>query len=110
MSAFLLCSTLIGCCLAVICMELLIQSDPGIGNLVTVCSFLFISIDGFINEIDFGRKKLKVPITEWMKMVVLFFLVNVINNASFKFNIAMPLYMVFKSVSIQLSDVFSLEI
>ena len=39
-------------------------------------------------------------VTKWIKMVVLYFIVNVINNASFKFNIAMPLYMIFKSVSI----------
>ena len=98
MAVLPVCSTLVGCCLAVICMELLVQEDPGIGNLVTVCAFTFISIESFINGIDFGRKKLCVPITEWFKLVILFFLVNVFNNASFKFDIAMPLYMVFKSV------------
>ena len=32
-------------------------------------------------------------------MVIIIFIVNFINNPSFKFNIAMPLYMIFKSVS-----------
>lgn len=101
MMAFLiLLATLIGCCSAVICLEALIQEDPGVGNLVTVCAFIFISLDGFVNELKFGHKKLNVPVSEWLTLVVLFFLVNVINNASFSFNIAMPLYMVFKSVHI----------
>ena len=40
-----------------------------------------------------------VSVIEWIKIVIIFFIVNVINNASFKFNIAMPLYMIFRSVS-----------
>lgn len=100
---FLLLTTFTSCCVAVICLESLIQEEPGIGNLVTVCSFLFISIDGFINELNLGRKALQVPVTEWLKLVVIYFIVNVINNASFNFNIAMPLYMIFRSGSLAAS-------
>jgi len=44
-----------------------------------------------------------VSVKEWIKIVVIFFIVNVINNASFKFNIAMPLYMIFRSGSLAAS-------
>jgi len=99
----LIATTLFGCCSAVICLELLIQEDPGVGHLVTFCAFLFISADGLLNELQLGRKKLQVPVTEWIKIVIIFFIVNVINNASFKFNIAMPLYMIFRSGSLTAS-------
>ena len=46
-----------------------------------------------------SKTYLFVSVTEWIKIVIIFFIVNVINNASFKFNIAMPLYMIFRSVS-----------
>ena len=57
----LIATTLFGCCSAVICLELLIQEDPGVGHLVTFCAFLFISADGLLNELQLGRKKLQVP-------------------------------------------------
>merc|ERR1712008_194159 len=57
----LIATTLFGCCSAVICLELLIQEDPGVGHLVTLCAFLFISADGLLNELQLGRKKLQVP-------------------------------------------------
>lgn len=96
-------TTLFGCCSSVVCLELLIKDDSGVGNLVTLCAFIFISVDGFFNGLQMGQKKLQVPVTKWIKMVVLYFIVNVINNASFKFNIAMPLYMIFKSGSLAAS-------
>lgn len=88
-----------GCCGAVIFLELLIKEDPGCGHLVTFSTFLFLSIEGFINATDCGRKNLKVPVSEWFKLVTFFFVVNVINNWTFSFNISMPYYMIFKSVS-----------
>ena len=57
----LIATTLLGCCSAVICLELLIQEDSGVGHLVTFCAFLFISADGLLNELQLGRKKLQVP-------------------------------------------------
>ena len=57
----LIATTLFGCCSAVICLELLIQEDSGVGHLVTFCAFLFISADGLLNELQLGRKKLQVP-------------------------------------------------
>ena len=61
MALLLIATTLFGGCSATICLELLIQEDPGVGHLVTLCTFLFISADGLLNEFQLGRKKLKVP-------------------------------------------------
>jgi len=99
----LVAKTLFGCCSSVIFLELLIKEDSGVGNLVTLCAFLFISADGLLHDLQLGRKKLQVPVTEWLKMVIIFFVVNVINNASFSFNIAMPLYTIFRSGSLAAS-------
>jgi len=52
---------------------------------------------------DFGRKKSQVPVSEWLKLVLAFFLSNVINNAIFNYKIAVPLYTVFRSGSLAAS-------
>jgi len=103
MGAFILFSLCIGCCSSVIFLELLINEDPGCGNLVTFFHFLFISIEGFINTTRFLSIPSKVPILEWVNLVVLYFIVNLMNNWSFNFNISMPLYMIFKSGSLAAS-------
>ena len=54
-------TTLFGCCSSVVCLELLIKDDSGVGNLVTLCAFIFISVDGFFNGLQMGHKKLQVP-------------------------------------------------
>lgn len=35
---------------------------PGCGNIVTFSQFLFIAVEGFIFETNFGRKKPAIPI------------------------------------------------
>lgn len=35
---------------------------PGCGNIVTFSQFLFIAVEGFIFEANFGRKKPAIPI------------------------------------------------
>ena len=116
-------TTFLGCCSSVIFLELLINEgkntcwkncttvrdtiiflyfftpDAGCGNLVTFSHFLFISLEGFIFTTKFGQKSPKVPIKEWLNLVIIYFIVNVMNNWTFSFNISMPLYMIFKSVS-----------
>ena len=39
------------------------RKDPGIGNLVTFCSFLFITVQGFFFTARCGTITPKVPIT-----------------------------------------------
>uniref|UniRef100_A0A3P9L1G5 Solute carrier family 35 member B4 n=1 Tax=Oryzias latipes TaxID=8090 RepID=A0A3P9L1G5_ORYLA len=90
----------VGCCSNVVTLELLVREFPGCGNLVTFAQFLFIALEGFIFETNFGRKKAVIPIRNYMIMVTMFFTVSVVNNYALNFNIAMPLHMIFRSGSL----------
>ncbi|CAG08684.1 unnamed protein product [Tetraodon nigroviridis] len=94
------CLVFIGCCSNVVFLELLVREFPGCGNIITFTQFLFIALEGFIFESNFGRKKPAIPIRNYVIMVTMFFAVSVINNYSLNFNIAMPLHMIFRSGSL----------
>lgn len=87
----------IGCCSNVIFLELLVKDEPGSGNIITFAQFLFIALEGFINQSSFGRVKSVIPINEYLILVVMFFTVNVVNNVAFAFRISMPLHIIFRS-------------
>ncbi|NXA47857.1 S35B4 protein, partial [Nothocercus julius] len=73
---------------------------PGCGNIVTFSQFLFIAVEGFIFEANFGRKRPAIPIRYYLIMVAMFFTVSVVNNYALNLNIAMPLHMIFRSGSL----------
>ncbi|KAM9581825.1 nucleotide sugar transporter SLC35B4 [Guaruba guarouba] len=89
-----------GCCSNVVFLELLARQFPGCGNIVTFSQFLFIALEGFIFETNFGRKKPAIPIRYYFTMVAMFFTVSVVNNYALNLNIAMPLHMIFRSGSL----------
>ncbi|XP_074429285.1 nucleotide sugar transporter SLC35B4 isoform X2 [Larus michahellis] len=89
-----------GCCSNVVFLELLARQFPGCGNIVTFSQFLFIAVEGFIFETNFGRKKPAIPIRYYFIMVAMFFTVSVVNNYALNLNIAMPLHMIFRSGSL----------
>lgn len=90
----------IGCCSNVVSLELLVREFPGCGNIVTFAQFIFITLEGFIFETNFGRKKPAIPLRNYVIMVTMFFTISVINNYALNFNIAMPLHMIFRSGSL----------
>lgn len=90
----------IGCCSNVYFLEHLIKYAPGAGNIVTFVQFLVITTIGFIFTAKFGTEKPKVPIRQYVVMVILFFLVQVSNNWALNFKISMPLHMIFRSGSL----------
>ncbi|XP_054845372.1 nucleotide sugar transporter SLC35B4 [Eublepharis macularius] len=89
-----------GCCSNVVFLEFLVREFPGCGNLVTFAQFLFIAVEGFIFEANFGRKRPAIPIRYYLIMVAMFFTVSVVNNYALNLNIAMPLHMIFRSGSL----------
>ncbi|CAF1093583.1 unnamed protein product [Rotaria sordida] len=95
----------LGCCSNVIFLELIIKPYPGSGNIVTFAQFLFIAIEGFINYYKWGSVQRHVPIKNYAILVLMFFLVNVINNYALNFNIPMPLHMIFRAGSL-ISNLF----
>ena len=66
----------LGCMSNVIFLELMIQEDPGSGNLITFSQFLVIALEGFIFTTKCLTVKPKVPFTAWITLVVMFFLVR----------------------------------
>lgn len=92
--------TFFGCCINVYFLELITNVVPGSGNIITLAQFLFISIKGFIMESRFGTKKSVIPISQYLSLVVMFFVVSVLNNYALNFNISMPLHMIFRSGSL----------
>ncbi|EDW58589.1 UDP-xylose and UDP-N-acetylglucosamine transporter [Drosophila virilis] len=90
----------VGCCSNVVFLELIIQIDPGAGNLITFLQFLFIALNGLIFTSKFFTVSPKIALKDYVLLVVLFFGANVCNNYAFNFNIAMPLHMIFRSGSL----------
>ena len=60
----------------VIFLELMIQADPGAGNLITFSQFLVIALEGLVFTTRFLTVQPKVPYTAWITLVVMFFLVR----------------------------------
>ncbi|XP_037946202.1 UDP-xylose and UDP-N-acetylglucosamine transporter [Teleopsis dalmanni] len=90
----------IGCCSNVVFLELLVKSDPGSGNLITLSQFLFIALEGFIFTSNFGTKKPRIGLKQYSILVLMFFVTSVCNNYAFDFNIPMPLHMIFRAGSL----------
>ncbi|KAF7268500.1 ER GDP-fucose transporter [Rhynchophorus ferrugineus] len=93
-------TVLLGCMLNNIFLEYIIKLDAGAGHLITFLQFLFIAVHGFIFTSKFGTVKPKVPLRDYLTLVVFFFLTSVVNNWAFNFNIPVPLHMIFRAGSL----------
>ncbi|CAB0038670.1 unnamed protein product [Trichogramma brassicae] len=87
----------VGCCSNLVFLELLTKEDPGSGNLITFCQFLFISLEGMIFTWKFGRAQRTIEIKSYMALVTMFFVSSVLNNYAFDFKVPMPLHMIFRA-------------
>ena len=67
-----------GCMSNVIFLELMIQEDPGSGNLITFSQFLVIALEGFVFTTRFLTATPKVPYTAWITLVIYIILAIVI--------------------------------
>ncbi|GAB6029903.1 hypothetical protein CHUAL_005602 [Chamberlinius hualienensis] len=90
----------LGCSGNAVFLELLTRYDPGSGALITFAQFLIISVIGFVFTTKFGTVQRKVPIKQYVILVTLFYLANITNNYALKFDISMPLHMIFRSGSL----------
>lgn len=90
----------IGCMTNVIFLEMLIKEDPGSGNLITFSQFLFIAVEGYIFTSKLGRVKPHIRKKNYLVVTTLFFIVNLLNNYAFNFNVPVPLHIIFRSGSL----------
>ncbi|KAI8637703.1 UAA transporter [Parasitella parasitica] len=71
-------------------------------QLITFGQFLFVAVEGLRNQITWGKygPKLKptvVPLTNWLFLVIMFFIVSILNNLALGYNISVPLHIIFRS-------------
>jgi len=97
-------------------MESIIKIQKNCGNIILLFQFMFIVIEGLINNVQFRSIKKGFPITmkprqaplyKWFVMVLLFFSSSALNNLVFKYNISMPFHIIFRSSSIIMNIVMS---
>ncbi|KAI9243426.1 UAA transporter [Sporodiniella umbellata] len=91
-----------GCCSNAFALEVLVTDAPKSGELITLGQFLFVAAEGLRHHIIWGEygpklKKTVVPLTSWMFLVVMFFLVSLLNNMALGYNISVPLHIIFRS-------------
>ncbi|KAI8098384.1 UAA transporter [Gilbertella persicaria] len=71
-------------------------------QLITFGQFAFVALEGIRNHITWGTygPKLKptvVPLSNWLFLVTMFFIVSVLNNLALGYNISVPLHIIFRS-------------
>ena len=94
-----------GCCANVLSLEALMK-DKGsnMGTLVTFTQFLFVTLSMLPQFVTVRNgcptlKSLHVPLRVYILSVVLFYISSSTNNSVFKYNISIPLHIVFRCFS-----------
>lgn len=83
-------------------LELLVRWHKGCGILVTFSHMVAISCFAACENIDWQKRRFKdrkVPLSKYGVLVLLFFVVQTLNNKAFAFDISIPLHLVFRSGS-----------
>ncbi|KAF8164306.1 UAA transporter family-domain-containing protein [Pholiota molesta] len=91
-----------GCCSNAITLEQLTLEHPNAGSVITFFQFLVISLYGlpkFLVWTRFGPgfRPRRVPITTYLVQVALFYMISLLNNAAFAYNIPMAVHIIFRS-------------
>ncbi|GMR48045.1 hypothetical protein PMAYCL1PPCAC_18240, partial [Pristionchus mayeri] len=87
--------------------ESIAKKEPSAMNLMTFATFGFISLIGLVFTMKFFTVSFKIPFKGILKVVVVFFLVNVINNQALNYHVPVPLHIIFRSGSLLASLVLS---
>jgi UDP-xylose/UDP-N-acetylglucosamine transporter B4 len=88
-----------------ISLEQITSRYPDSGTLITFFQFLFISLHGLPKQVAFSQgrfpfprlKTRKIPLTPYLIQVALFYVVSLLNNAAFGYQIPMPVHIIFRS-------------
>ncbi|KAF8189684.1 UAA transporter family-domain-containing protein [Pholiota molesta] len=91
-----------GCCSNAITLEQLTLEHPNAGSVITFFQFLVISLYGlpkFLVWTRFGPgfRPRRVPISTYLVQVALFYMISLLNNAAFAYNIPMAVHIIFRS-------------
>ncbi|KAK9368410.1 UAA transporter family-domain-containing protein [Lipomyces kononenkoae] len=100
--AMVLAMILGGCCSNVFTLEAIVKEDPYAGNLITFVQFIFVAVEGYVHFFTLSRPpffllKSHVPLRRYAIIVTMFFLVSFLNNYVWKYNISVPVHIIFRS-------------
>src|ERR1700685_2565024 len=88
-----------------ISLEQITSRYPDSGTLITFFQFLLISLHGLPQQVTFASSRIpyprlktrKIPLTPYLIQVSLFYVVSLLNNAAFGYQIPMPVHIIFRS-------------
>ncbi|KAF8889968.1 UAA transporter [Mucidula mucida] len=91
-----------GCCSNAISLEQLTSEFPQAGSLITFFQFILISLHGLPQHItwtSYGPRlaPTQIPISRYIIQVCLFYLISLLNNAAFAYDIPMSVHIIFRS-------------
>lgn len=92
----------------VVFLEMITSRDPGAGGLITLAQFTFVTLVGLPDVMAWGGnrgifKQRGMPLWFHAFITATFFTVSLLNNMALKYQIAMPLHMVFRASSLAAS-------
>lgn len=91
-------------------LKIVCRIDAGCGNLITFLQFLSISLYGLIFTVKFFKIQPNIPMQDYVKLVIMFFVASWLNNYALNFNISVPLLMIFRSGSLMANMVLGIFI
>ncbi|KAJ7074498.1 UAA transporter [Mycena amicta] len=92
-----------GCCSNAITLEQLTSTYPLSGSLITFFQFLLISLHGLPSHISWTNsyypkfRPRHIPLRPYLVQVALFYLISLLNNAAFSYEIPMSVHIIFRS-------------
>lgn len=94
-------------------LERVTSEYPKSGSLITFCQFFLISLYGLPKFVRFTHGPLgipipclrprRIPLTPYLIQVSLFYLVSLLNNLAFSYDIPMPVHIIFRSGGLVIS-------
>jgi solute carrier family 35 (UDP-xylose/UDP-N-acetylglucosamine transporter), member B4 len=89
-------------------LEQITSSYPRSGTLITFAQFLVVTLFGLPRQLVFsGRgsssislprlKQRQIPLTAYLLQVALFYVISLLNNAAFAYNVPMSVHIIFRS-------------
>ncbi|KAK0452054.1 UAA transporter [Desarmillaria tabescens] len=91
-----------GCCSNAVSLEQLTSDYPSAGSLITFFQFSIISLYGLPKHIiwtSYGPRlaPTRIPISRYLIQVALFYIISLLNNAAFAYQIPMSVHIIFRS-------------
>ncbi|CAJ0604440.1 unnamed protein product [Cylicocyclus nassatus] len=100
--------TIAGCVGCQAGVELLQKEVKNSLNLLTLATCVFVSLQGLIFHSKMLTVRQEIPTRVYLKIVIIFFIVNLCNNTAIKCDIYFPLFIIFKSGSLLANILFGL--